>query len=125
MKPLRTLSGKFGRASLYSYKRLRDIEKKIKDADLYYTGGVAGNIYRTTPLYAQVEPIRNIVKTALKSSSQIGLGIEQGKPKEIFSGFGPIIEELDKGGQPLLKNIIYNPSVQGIYNSPFIQNKLS
>jgi hypothetical protein len=125
MKPIRSLSGKLGRASLASYKRVRNFEKMIKDADLYYTGGVAGNIYRATPLYGQIEPVRNLVKTALKSTSQIGIGIEQGKPRQIFSGLSPIVDELDAGGsQQLLKNLIYNPSVQGIYNSPFIQSKL-
>ncbi len=125
MKPIRTLSGKIGRASLSSYRRLRDIERGIKQADLYYTSGIAGNIYRNTPLYGQIEPIRNMVKTALKSTTNIGLGIEQGKPRQILTGLTPIKDELDRGGQQqLLNNIVYNPLVQGVYNSPFIQSKL-
>lgn len=122
---LRKYSYKFGRASQGTLNMIRSYEKKINEFDRYYTGGVAGTLYRMTPAYSAIEPVRQTTKGLLTMGAKVGLGIGEGKPRQVLSGLAPVVDLLDQGGQqPLVKNLVYNPLVQNLYNSPFIQSKL-
>ena len=122
---LRRFSLKFGQTSGDIYRKWRGVEKKIKEYDKYYTGGLAGDIYRMTPAYTAIEPVRNTSKTLFKVSEKLGKGIGEGKPGKVLSALEPVVDILDYGGQQqLVKNLVYNPMVQQLYNAPYVQSKL-
>jgi len=124
-KGLRKYSYKFGRASAGTLAKFKEYESKINHFDKYYTGGLAGDLYRLSPAYSVIQPIRETSKTLLSVGAKVGLGIAENKPREVISGLAPIADILDYGGQQqLIKNIVYNPMVQQVYRSPFIQSKL-
>lgn len=121
----RNFSLKFGQTAGDIYRKWRGVEKKIKEFDRYYTGGLAGDLYRMTPAYGFIEPIRNTTKTLFKASEKIGTGIGENKMGKVLSGFSPLIDVLDEGGQQkILSNVVYNPMVQQLYKSPYVQSKL-
>lgn len=123
---LKKYSYKFGKASAGTLQKIRQAEKKINYYDKFYTGGVAGDIYRASPAYQIIQPIRQTSKALLHIGEEVGMGIGEGKLKKVFSGLGKAGEMLDYGSQtPYYKNFVSNPIVNRIYNSPFIQSNLN
>jgi hypothetical protein len=122
---LRNYAGRLGRASYAALGSIRSAEKKINYLDKYYTGGVAGEIYKASPLYSTIQPIRQASKTFLGITGKLGSGIAEGNLKSVSSAAGELgdIYDRETGGQ-IFKNIRRNPIAQRIYNSPFIQSGL-
>ena len=122
---LRQYSYKFGKASAGTLAKFKQYEKKINHFDKYYTGGLAGDLYRLSPAYSVIQPIRETSKTLLSIGAKVGLGIAENKPRQVISALAPAVDLLDQGGQlQLVKNLVYNPMVQQVYYSPFIESIL-
>jgi hypothetical protein len=121
---LQQFARRFGTASAGTLMRLRQFEKKINAFDRDF-GGVPGDIYRMTPAYATIEPIRQTTKSLLNIGAKVGLGIGEGKPRQAIQGLGEAVDLAEYGAQSkFLSNMIQNPIAVRIYNSPFIQRKL-
>ena len=77
------------------------LKKKINYLDKYYTGGVAGEIYKASPLYSTIQPIRQASKTFLGITGKLGSGIAEGNLKSVSSAAGELgdIYDREPGGQ--------------------------
>lgn len=121
---LQQFARKFGTASTGALMRLRSFEKKINAFDRDF-GGVPGDLYRMTPAYQTIEPIRQTTKSLLGIGAKIGMGIGEGKPRQALEGLGEAVDMAELGGQTkILSHVVRNPIAVRIYNSPFIQRKL-
>jgi hypothetical protein len=121
----RNYAGRLGRASYAALGKIKSAERSINYLDKYYTGGVAGDIYRASPLFATINPARQATKTALSITGRLGTGISEGNLKNVAKVAGELGDIYDRqtGGQ-IFQNLTRNPIAQRIYNSPFIQSKV-
>jgi len=121
---LQQFARKFGSASAGTLMKLRQFEKKINAFDKDF-GGLPGDLYRMTPAYATIEPIRQTTKSLLSIGAKVGSGIAESKPRQVLEGLGQAVDMAEYGAQSkFISNVIQNPIAVRIYNSPFIQRKL-
>ncbi len=121
---LQQFARKFGTASAGTLMKLRQFEKKINAFDRDF-GGVPGDIYRMTPAYQTIEPIRQTTKALLSIGAKVGTGIGEGKPRQVFEGLGQAVDLAEYGGQTkVFSQMIQNPIATRVWNSPFVQRKL-
>lgn len=114
---VRNYAGKLGNLSGRALTGIKDVESKINEADKKYTAGVAGELYKLTPLKTFYETSITPIKTGLKLTSQIAKSIETGKPGYAIKGAFDLFNKYD----PLLKTpeMSVNPFYR-VAQSPYL-----
>lgn len=119
-KTIQRYSGRIGNLSGRALSGIRNVESKINEADKKYTAGVAGELYKLTPLKTFYEGLVQPTKQGLQLVKQVATAIETGKPQYAIKGAFDLIDKYD----PLLKtpNMSVNPLyrvAQGSYLSQY------
>ena len=111
--------GRLGNLSQRGLKTISKFEKDIGRYDKEFTSGVAGELYKISPLKPIYEANIQPIKSGLKLVSQISKAIETGKPMYAVKG---VFDLVDKN-EPLLRTsgMSVNPLYR-VAQSPFLQN---
>jgi hypothetical protein len=106
-KTIQRYSGRIGNLSGRALSGISSVERQITEADKKYTAGVAGELYKLTPLKSFYESTIQPTKTGLKFVKQVATAIETGKPQYAIKGTFDLFDKYD----PILKlpNMDVNP----------------
>lgn len=96
---VRKYSGRIGNLSARALTGISTIEREISQADKKYTAGVAGELYKLTPLKTFYESTIQPTKVGLQFVRQVATAIETGKPQYAIKGTFDLIDKYD----PILK----------------------
>jgi hypothetical protein len=98
-KTVQKYSGRIGNLSGRALSGIKEFETRINEADKKYTAGVAGELYKLTPLKAFYESTIQPTKTGLQFVKQVATAIETGKPQYAIKGTFDLFHKHD----PLLR----------------------
>lgn len=98
-RTIQRYSGRIGNLSGRALSGIKDVESRINQADKKYTAGVAGELYKLTPLKTFYEGLVQPTKQGLQLVKQVATAIETGKPQFAIKGALDLVDKYD----PLLK----------------------
>ena len=114
-------AGRIGDLSRRGLKTISKFEKDIGRYDKEFTAGVAGELYKASPLKPLYEANNKPVKTGLKLVSQVSKAVETGKTLYAVKGVFDLVDKYD----PLLRtsSMPVNPLYR-VGQSPFLNRYL-
>jgi hypothetical protein len=111
-------AGRLGSVALRGARRIEQFESQLSDFNRRFTGGVAGELLKFTPVPSIYSSVRDPLHAGLKLTGALARSVETGKPGFAIKGALDLVDKYD----PILRpaGMSVNP-LYSVAQSPALQ----